>query len=1246
MNPTPIKPQRSLLIAALLFCATAVVPAATVRWTNPGTGDFGTGANWSNGSGPAPNDMATVTNGGTVVIADGLTYTISNLWVGARNFNNATGTVQITSGKLSLTGGPGQIANNPFVGVGVNALGRIEVAGGTLERVSSNPANPGYILVGGGGGRGFLNITSGNAFLDFMRIGSDQSGVPSSTASGTGTVNVSGGLLIVTNQWVIGRDSDVGIMNVTGGEVISAAVNFLTGVSGGSDDFLTLAAGQVSTGIVTVATGGTMRADGGIRISQASDIGVVADGTLRLTGGRLITQRIFQGATTGIGMPKIELDGGILEAANATNSSGFIYILSTSASSSNLIVRLKSGGVTIDSAGYDLLVTPAVLEDTGSPGGGIIKSNAGTLKLFGANTYKGATLIEGGGLTLATASTGGGAVTANDGSGFGAAISSAGSSLRLSSLTLNAGAGTNALNFDLGVLGNPTAPAMVATNLTVNRTNKVNLSGAGLSIGQCTLVQYTSAPGLSSNQFELNSLPVGITGQLVFEPNLIKLDITGAPSLHWNGNLSPDWDTNTTANWLDFSTPIPTATVYNDGTAVQFDDAATTNFVNLVYSLSPAAVTVTNQVANYVFSGAGFISGATGLRKQGSATLTLSTSNTYSGNTTISAGTLQLGASEVIPHGTGKGSVVVDGTLDLNGFSETINGLTGAGTIDNTTANACTLTAGNSGIAGNFGGVLSNSGGGPLALTKTGNNVLILSGNNGYTGGTRINAGFLQVGGSDVLGSGIVTLNGGTLSSDASTARTVTNAWAVTTGSTLGSPLANGFLTLSGPLDLSAGLRNLTVDSAALLTGGSGNGALNKLGLATLTLQGAHNWNDEVEVRNGTLIFDGAGVTNSAGIRANCDQPNGTARLVIGSGSFYVLTGNSNLRVGATGGNTTATNVVDIAGTVLIPNASTSNGRIILGQGTTIAFANLLTNAIAVVRGVSPANAPGYNEFNFNGGALQAVADNTTFMEGLTNAFVRAGGAMIDSAEFNITIAQNLLNGGGGGLTKIGAGALNLNGINTYTGSTIVSNGAVGGIGTIAGPVLVTSGGTFAPGNSVGTLTVNNTLTLQGTTLMEISRDGGAPASDLAAGISTLTYGGSLAVTNIGITALRSGDVFNLFDAATTIGSFAPVSLPPLLPGLSWNTSNLGANGTINITGTVVPPQFNAPVVSGTDLSLSGTGGIAGGTYHLLTSTDVALAVSNWTPIATNVFDGSGNFTFTETFDPGTPQRFYLIAIP
>ena len=90
--------------------------------------------------------------------------------------------------------------------------------------------------------------------------------------------------------------------------------------------------------------------------------------------------------------------------------------------------------------------------------------------------------------------------------------------------------------------------------------------------------------------------------------------------------------------------------------------------------------------------------------------------------------------------------------------------------------------------------------------------------------------------------------------------------------------------------------------------------------------------------------------------------------------------------------------------------------------------------------------------FNFNGGTLRAGGNSATFMQGLTAANVKGGGAVIDSNGFAVTVAQPLLAGGSGGLTKAGAGTLTLNGVNTYTGPTVASGGKL-----VLGQSLTTS---------------------------------------------------------------------------------------------------------------------------------------------------------------------------------------------
>jgi autotransporter-associated beta strand protein len=91
----------------------------------------------------------------------------------------------------------------------------------------------------------------------------------------------------------------------------------------------------------------------------------------------------------------------------------------------------------------------------------------------------------------------------------------------------------------------------------------------------------------------------------------------------------------------------------------------------------------------------------------------------------------------------------------------------------------------------------------------------------------------------------------------------------------------------------------------------------------------------------------------------------------------------------------------------------------------------------------------GSGTFNFNGGVLKSAAASETFMQGLTAANVKSGGAKVDTNTYDITIGQALLHDAGlggtadGGLTKDGAGTLTLSGVNTYTGDTTVNEGTL-----------------------------------------------------------------------------------------------------------------------------------------------------------------------------------------------------------
>ena len=252
-------------------------------------------------------------------------------------------------------------------------------------------------------------------------------------------------------------------------------------------------------------------------------------------------------------------------------------------------------------------------------------------------------------------------------------------------------------------------------------------------------------------------------------------------------------------------------------------------------------------------------------------------------------------------------------------------------------------------------------------------------------------------------------------------------------------------------------------------------------------------------------------------------------------------------------------------------------------------------------------------------------------------------------------------NGTASALTKTGAGTLVLSAANDYSGVTTVSNGTlqvdgslntntvtvVGGVlagsGTINGPVLVEAAGTLAPGTtSIGTLTINNTLSLAGAASFRLHKAGAALSGDLVQGLASVTYGGALTVTTSG-DPLAAGDSFKLFDSGAYAGAFASTNLPALPAGLAWQWSP--ETGTLSVTGGAVAPTLSgiAPSANGSvTLTFSGASGQG---YTVLASTNVALSVGLWTPLTTGTF-GAGPATYTDTHATNYTDRFYLIKSP
>jgi len=198
----------------------------------------------------------------------------------------------------------------------------------------------------------------------------------------------------------------------------------------------------------------------------------------------------------------------------------------------------------------------------------------------------------------------------------------------------------------------------------------------------------------------------------------------------------------------------------------------------------------------------------------------------------------------------------------------------------------------------------------------------------------------------------------------------------------------------------------------------------------------------------------------------------------------------------------------------------------------------------------------------------------------------------------------------------------------------------LGGDGAISGSLTVTAGGTLAPGTSVGKFTVNNSVTLSGTTIMELNQAGGTSTNDQLVA-NSITGGGTLIVTNIG-PPLFNNTTFKLFSVPVT--GFSSVSLPT---GPYVWTNRISTDGTITLLsgGTV---NTNPPTITsftsggGTTLNLTWPADHIGWSLQVQTNAITVGISTNWTLVG-----GSSNSnTATITIDPIAPTVFYRLIYP
>ena len=237
-------------------------------------------------------------------------------------------------------------------------------------------------------------------------------------------------------------------------------------------------------------------------------------------------------------------------------------------------------------------------------------------------------------------------------------------------------------------------------------------------------------------------------------------------------------------------------------------------------------------------------------------------------------------------------------------------------------------------------------------------------------------------------------------------------------------------------------------------------------------------------VVNNWLAVGRAGATGHYRIGGNAGlYKAGAGNLIVGSlgGTGTVTQAGGSVLVQS--GNTLLGEDAGAAGTYTITGGTAMLHDVVLSQrGAGSGTFNLDGGTVAAGR-ITRAGT-GTGTFNFNGGTLKASGPTATFMQGLTAANVKAGGARIDTNGHDVAIAQPLLDAGGnGGLAKLGAGTLTLAARNTYAGPTTVSSGTLAfSASQRLSSLTVDAGATasIAPGSTVTIVT--DSLALAGST--------------------------------------------------------------------------------------------------------------------------------------------------------------------
>jgi autotransporter-associated beta strand protein len=1026
--------------------------------------------------------------------------------------NGYTGTTTVNAGTLAIAGG-GSVGSSSSVTL-ANAGTVFDIAAASGATQARNLAGVGGSAVQLGANDLAATYSSDTTFSGGI------SGSGNFIKSGAGTLTLAGGSALT------------GLVDVQGGNLV------LTGSTAGSMNVATssVLAGTGSIGGTLTLAGGAILEVGNSAIGGGS-VGTITVGGLTLGSTSVLAFDLGVPDTPGVS-DRIQVNGNLVldGRLNASDAGGFgigVYRLM------DVTGTITNNGLTVNSL-------PAGFQ----PGQGVVQIMSGQVNLLVASSLPDVQFWDGGG-------------SADDG------LIAGGS-----------GSWTNALTNWTNVDGTLNADwdgkfaVFQGTAGTVTVDDAIALTGAQFVTDGYEIAQGTGALSIgdSETSFRIDpdvtariSAGIGGSGGL-FKQDSGTLILSGSNS--YGG-----------ATLIDGGTlRAEGGSAIADGSAVSVSAGATFDVAanETVGSLAGGGNvvlggTLTTGGDNGSTNFAGTLSGAGGLVKTGTGTMTLSGANSYGGTTTIQNGVLTLAAANALPNAA---PIVVEapGRLAL-GANKTIGSLDGSGAVD---LGASRLTVG----SGNFFGVIGGTAG-SNGLTKSGTGTLTLSGANSFTGTTRVTGGTLVLTGSLA---GAATVNGGaTLAGNGS----VTGSLGVTDG-TIEAGGANSVGTLTvGGLTLAAG-SVLNYD-----LGAPGNLAAS----------------DRIQV-NGNLTLDGTLTARNAGgfglgVYRLIDYT-GTLTdngLVVGALPAGFLTGQAQIQ-------TTVAGQVNLVMADQIPDIQFWDGANTTGDGVIAGGNGSWTNAAKNWTGMDGAtNTAWGGKFAVFGGAAGTVTIDDAIavqsMQFISDGYVIANGTgslVIADAATNIrvdagaaaTIAETI--GGAGGILKNDTGTLILSGSNSYAGTTHVAFGTLRTLGGSAIPassaVTVDDGARLdiAASQRVGSLAGAGSVTLSGGTLTT----GGNGASTTFGG--TISGSGGLTKAGAGVLTLAGANSYTgttMIEAGTLAGKVGSGDLSVAASAIFDQGGATNAVGALSGAGNI---RLGSALLSAGAAGDSSYGGIMSGT--------------------------------------------------